>query len=128
MFDSMVAAYLFSFLIGIAVAFQLALAIGMPWGEMAMGGKFPGRFPVAMRIAALFQILLLLSFALIVLARANLALPEYFEFSAYAIWIVVFFSFISAVLNTITPSKKERMLWSPVAIGLLICSIIVAVD
>jgi hypothetical protein len=126
MFDSIFAAYLYSSLIAIVVAFQLALAIGMPWGEMAMGGKFPGRFPVKMRIAALVQILMLLSFALIVLTRASLALAEYFEFSTYAIWVVVLFSFVGAVLNTITPSKKERILWCPVSIFLLVCSIIVA--
>ena len=27
------------------VAFQVALAAGMPWGEYAMGGAFPGQFP-----------------------------------------------------------------------------------
>ena len=125
MFDSIVAAYLFSFLMGIVMAFQLALAIGMPWGEMAMGGKYPGRFPLKMRLAALVQIPLLLSFTLIVLTRASLALVDYFEFSKYAIWLVIAFSFIGAILNTITPSRKERMLWSPISIVLLICSFVV---
>lgn len=44
MIDPIISAYIFSALIVVA-AFQLALALGAPWGEMAMGGKFTGRFP-----------------------------------------------------------------------------------
>jgi hypothetical protein len=37
------------------VAFQVALMVGAPWGAYAMGGVFPGQFPLALRIAALAQ-------------------------------------------------------------------------
>ena len=37
-------------------------------------------------------------------------------------------SLIGAILNTITPSKKERMLWALVSIVLLICATYVAVS
>jgi hypothetical protein len=37
----------------LTVLFQLALACGAPWGHLAMGGgKYPGVFPVPLRIAA----------------------------------------------------------------------------
>lgn len=35
-----------------SIAFQLALALGAPWGEYAMGGRYPGRFPPGLRLAA----------------------------------------------------------------------------
>ena len=126
--DPAYAAYLFSILIAFVVAFQLALALGAPWGELAMGGKFPGRLPLRMRIAALVQMVVLLFIALIVLTRAGVILDEFLSLSKSVIWSVVVFSLIGAILNTITPSKKERMLWSPVTIVLLICATYVAVS
>jgi len=36
-------AYLFVFLTLIRVLFQLALAGGMPWGILVMGGRYPGK-------------------------------------------------------------------------------------
>jgi len=69
-----------------------------------------------MRVAALVQIILLIVIALVVLTRAGLLFPDYFELSKSAIWFVVIFCVLGAILNTITPSKKERMLWAPVSI------------
>lgn len=126
--DPAFAAYLFSVLIAFVVAFQLALALGAPWGEMAMGGKFPGRLPPRMRIAPLVQIVVLVFIALIVLTRAGVILDEFSSLSKSVIWAVVVFSLIGAILNTITPSKKERMLWAPVSMVLLICATYVAVS
>jgi len=126
--DPVYAAYLFSVLIAVVVLFQLALALGAPWGEMAMGGKFPGRLPLRMRIAALVQIAVLVFIALIVLTRAGVILDEFSSLSKLAIWAVVVFSLIGTILNTITPSKKERMLWAPVTTVLLICATYVAVS
>lgn len=126
--DPVYAAYLFSTLIAVVVVFQLTLALGAPWGEMAMGGKFPRRLPLRMRIAALVQIAVLVFIALIVLTRAGVILDEFSSLSKLAIWAVVVFSLIGTILNTITPSKKERMLWAPVTTVLLICATYVAVS
>jgi cytochrome bd-type quinol oxidase subunit 2 len=126
MIDPTTAAYVFSALTVVVVFFQLALALGAPWGEMAMGGKYPGRFPPQLRVAALVQAVLLLSISLVVLVRSGLVLDALFEFSKSAIWFVVAICMVGAVLNTITPSKKERMLWAPIAIVLLFCAAVVA--
>ena len=121
MLDNSYVAYIYCFLTVAVLMFQFALALGAPWGEMAMGGKFPGRIPPRMRVAALVQVVILLFFAVIVLTRAGLMLEDYYNFSESAIWFVVAFSVLGAIMNTITPSKKERMLWAPVATVLLIC-------
>jgi len=126
MFETTTSAYIFGFLTVVVMVFQMALALGAPWGEMAMGGKFPGRLPPMLRIGAIVQILLLAFAALVVLTRAGLVLGSYFELSRSAIWFVVALCAVSAILNTITPSKKERMLWSPVTIILVVCAIVVA--
>lgn len=126
MIDPAIPAYIFTAFTAIVIAFQLALALGAPWGEMAMGGKYPRRFPLHMRIAALFQIVLLGVIALIVLTKAEVMLPEWYGVSQTAVWFVVAFFVIGTVLNVITPSKKERRLWAPVNIVMLLCVLAVA--
>jgi len=108
------------------IAFQIALAAGAPWGAYAMGGAFPGQFPPELRVAAVVQALILGLFALVVLARAGIALPKWSRTSRWFIWVVVAFSGLSLILNTITPSAGERAVWAPVALIMLVSSVIVA--
>jgi len=121
-----IAAIIFTLLIGMVIILQLGLALGMPWGEYSMGGKFPGKYPPALRVVCLFEIILLAFLASIVLAKAKLALPGLYDFSQTAIWFVVGFSALSFILNSITPSRKERRLWQPVAVFLLLTSLFAA--
>lgn len=120
-----VAALLFLCVTAGAVAFQLALALGAPWGSYAMGGRFPGKFPPAMRVAAVVQALVLSLIAGVVMVRADL-LPGWPPVAGWLIWVVVAFSTVSLVLNTITPSAGERRIWMPVALLLLATSLTVA--
>jgi len=120
------AALLYTIISSVVVAFQIALAAGAPWGEFAMGGAFPGQFPLALRIAALIQAALLVGMALVVLARADLILPKWSRVSRWLVWFVVAFAAVSLVLNLITPSAGERAIWAPIAFLLLIGSGIVA--
>jgi hypothetical protein len=118
-------ARLYAVVSGFAVAFQVALAAGAPWGEHAMGGAFPGQFPPVLRIAALIQAALLVGTAVVVLARAAL-LAVWTQASRSLIWVVVGFSAVSFVLNLATPSAGERAIWAPVAFLLLLTSGVVA--
>jgi len=120
-------AALFYAIISLAVvAFQVALAAGVPWGAFAMGGAFPGQYPPALRVAALVQAVLLLALAVVVLARAGVLLPGWSRVSRWLIWFVVAFAALSFVLNLITPSAGERAIWAPVTFLMLISSGIVA--
>lgn len=102
------AANVFSILITVVILFQAALAAGMPWGEYAMGGKFPGRLPASMRVACLIQIAVLALLALIVLSKAEVILPGWQKFAESTIWFVVAFSVIASILNLITKSVREK--------------------
>ena len=123
-----VAAWLFSFLTVFVVLFLIALSLGAPWGEMTMGGKYPGKLPRRIRFAVIIQAVLLAMIALLILTRGGIIFTNYFEFSQKAIWGVVVFCGISAVLNTITPSKKERLLWAPIAWLMFSCSLWLALN
>ena len=116
----------FAVLVSGVILFQLALAAGAPWGSVAMGGRYPGQFPPELRVAAVVQALVLAGLGLVVLARAEMILPRWHGFSRKAIWGVVAFSAVSTLLNLATPSAWERLIWGPVAVALLACSVLVA--
>jgi hypothetical protein len=122
-----ISSILFSILIAIVILFQAALAVGIPWGEYAMGGKYPGKLPVPMRVACLIQIVILAFLAVIVLSQSGSILPGWSGFANVAIWFVVAFSVLSTILNLITRSVWERRIWAPVAVLMLITSLIVAI-
>jgi hypothetical protein len=121
-----IAAIVFAGVSAIVVAFQVALALGAPWGDFAMGGAFSGQFPAALRVAAVVQAIAIALIAAVVLARAGLAFPGWRRASRWLIWVVVAFSTVSLVLNLVTPSSGERAIWAPVAVVMLVCSLLVA--
>lgn len=110
------------------IAFQLALALGAPWGAYSMGGRSPGRFPPAMRVTAVAQAVLLAVLAVVVLSDAQLVLPSVTQSFPWLIWLVVAFTAVSVVLNSLTPSARERRIWAPVTAVMLVCSLIVALS
>ncbi len=112
----------------VVVAFQVALALGAPWGELAMGGRFPGRFPPRMRVAAVLQATVLVLLALVVLDAAGVISLGWTASLPLAVWFPVVFSGISVAVNAISPSPRERRLWVPVGLVLLVSSIIVALS
>lgn len=109
-----------------AVLFQLALALGAPWGASAMGGRWPGRFPAPLRVAAVVQAAILAGLAGVVLARAGLALPAWQRATDWLIWVVVAFSVLSLAMNSASRSARERRLWVPAAAVMLASSLTVA--
>lgn len=112
-------------LTAILVLFQAGLAAGAPWGAASMGGKYPGRYPRKMRIVAVVNIVVLLFFAAIVSSRAGLIFAQHKPFSGIAIWAVAAFFFSGTILNTITPSRIERI-WAPVALALCVSTVVIA--
>jgi hypothetical protein len=121
------AAVVFAIFTGLVIIFQGCLAAGVPWGAASMGGKYPGKYPPKMRVVALLNIVILAFLAAIVLSRADVMLPQLRSISNIGIWFVVVFLGIGTVLNTITPSKIERI-WAPVALVQMISSLMVALS
>ncbi|MEO2260404.1 hypothetical protein ABGV43_26235 [Paenibacillus amylolyticus] len=121
-------AIVFTVLILIVILFQVALAVGVPWGEYAMGGRFPGKYPVSMRFACTFQIAILAFMGIIVLSKAGLLWPQWSVFAETAIWFIVAYLVLGTFLNLITRSVWERRIWAPVTLLMLISSVIVAMS
>lgn len=91
-----------------------------------MGGSFPGVYPPGMRLAAVVQAALVLVMAAVVLARAGMILPGWSRASHRLVWVIVAVAAVGLVLNLITPSSGERVVWAPVTLILLLCSLAVA--
>ena len=122
------AALVFGFFIAVVAIFQLALAAGVPWGSVAMAGKFPGQFPPPMRAVAFVQTFVLIFLGAIVWTRAGIIFPQWYFASEKLILGVVVFGVFGLIMNLITPIKWERIIWAPVAAILLISSLIVAMS
>ena len=107
-------------------AFQVALALGVPWGRAAWGGahdRLPGRLRVASGLAAVLWVLA----ALVVLGRAGLSLsPVPASVARWAIWVLVGLLGAGSVLNLASSSRWERYLWSPFALVLAVLCLLVA--
>jgi hypothetical protein len=123
-----VAAHIFTVLIMIVVAFQIALAAELPWGHLTWSGKFPGRLPVRMRGVAVFSAMLLLGFALIIETRAGVLLPQWQPVARVLSWVVVAYCALGVFANAVTPSRWERIVWLPVVLVCLFCSFLVALS
>lgn len=102
-------------MLAVVAAFQLALALGAPWGLAAYGGSHAGVLPTRLRATSAVACVVWILVALAVLHRAGTGvwapLPE--SWLPVALWIVVGFLAISVVINAISPSRIERI-WSPV--------------
>ncbi|MET0855313.1 MAG: hypothetical protein ABWY27_01070 [Telluria sp.] len=122
---SNLAAVVFALLTSVVVLFQVALVSGAPWGEFTLGGEYPGKLPRRIRIVSIFSAILLAAFAAVVLARAGMAFLPIWEASQWMIWWVVGYCVVGTVLNLNTPSRRERALWSPVVILMLLSSLVV---
>lgn len=121
-----IAAVAFAVAATVVVGFQLALALGAPWGAYAMGGGRPGRFPPGLRVLAVVQAAVIAMLALIVLSAAGIAVPTLVDDLPWLVWLPVVVSGASLVMNAMSRSPGERRLWVPVAAVMLVSSLVVA--
>lgn len=122
----MIAAILFTVLIGALCLFQLALALGAPWGRLAWGGQHEGRLPTAYRIASGIGILVYAGIALLALDRAGAidVVPD--SVSQIGMWIVFGVLVLGTLMNLISRSKPERFVMTPFALALAVLAFLIA--
>ena len=122
------AALLFSAASGVVALFQFALALGAPWGEFTLGGRWKGTLPAMVRFIPVFSIVLLGFFCQVVLARAGVQGLVPWEPPHWAAWTVVAYCVLGCIANAASPSRRERQLWLPVVSAMLVASTIVALS
>ena len=114
-------------LLALVGAFQIALALGAPWGAAAWGGAHPGVLPPRLRVSSLIAgVVIYPVLLLFVLASAGLAyLPWMPATGRVGMWVLSGVFAVDAVANFASRSKVER-LWGPVSLAIALCSAIVA--
>ncbi len=116
-------------LFALLIVFQLALALGAPWGRAAYGGQNAGVLPTQFRVASAVAVAVWAAIALIVARRAGLSVwaPLPVSWLPVVVWIVVALLVIAVVMNAITPSPLERAIWLPFTLLLLASTMTVAI-
>ena len=122
------AAVLFAVLSGVVIAFQIALALGAPWGEFTLGGRHRGVLPGAWRLVPVFSAVLLAGFVVVVFARAGIGFEPWRDVAHPLVWVVVGYSAVGCIANAVTPSARERRIWLPVVALMLASSLVVALN
>jgi hypothetical protein len=114
-------------LIGALVAFQLALALGAPYGAAAWGGRSPGVLPQGLRIAsAVVGLVMYPAIAATVLAAGGVIDDGWLPIDpTIAMWALAAFFGLGAVVNAVSRSAPERV-WAPVSAVLAVCCVIIA--
>jgi hypothetical protein len=110
----------------LVASFQVALALGAPWGRAAWGGAHE-RLPNGLRIASSFAGIFWLAAALVVLARAGYQWsPLPFSVARWGTWVLDGILLLGTLMNLASRSRLERLIQTPIAAILAILCLIVA--
>jgi hypothetical protein len=121
------AALIATALIGALVAFQVALALGAPFGAAAWGGRNAGVLPRGLRIASgIVGVVVYPVMAAVILAAGGVIDDEWLPVDpVVAMWVLTAFFALGAVVNAISRSAPERV-WAPVSAILAVCCAFIA--
>jgi hypothetical protein len=127
------AAVLAAILIGGVAVFQLALALGAPYGEAVFGGKAPteaGVLTPPFRFLAVVQAIVLVLLAWVLLARTDVVeMPGLSAGTlAWLTWGIVAFLALNTVANFSAPHPIERWVMGSVTLVLAGLALLIALS
>ena len=118
------AAILYISITVLVIFFQFGLVFGAPLGEFTQGGRFKGALPISGRVIAALSIPLLMFMALSIASVVGFV----FEWDRWTAIATIAFQGVTVILNWITPSRKEKLLWGPVTtVAFGLCSYVIYV-
>ena len=118
------AAILYISITVLVIFFQFGLVFGAPLGEFTQGGRFKGALPISGRVIAALSIPLLIFMALSIASVVGFV----FEWDRWTAIATIAFQGATVILNWITPSRKEKLLWGPVTtVAFGLCSYVIYV-
>ena len=110
----------------IIAAFQVALALGVPWGRAAYGGT-SATLPPELRVASGVAAVVWLLAAAVVLGRAgHWGSARWSAAFGWGTWLVAGLLALGAIVNFASSSPWERFGWGPLALLLAIGCVVVA--
>lgn len=107
-------------------AFQVALALGAPWGRFAWGGQHTV-LPTPWRVGSAASVAIYAVIGAILLARAGLiSLGISDRTVEIATWVVTGYFVLGIAMNAASRSRPERLVMTPVCVVLALLSGVVA--
>ena len=122
------AAVIAAVLIGIVTVFQLALALGLPAGRAAWGGRHQGKLPTRLRLASGIAGLIVYPVIILVVLETGEVIDgpaQVPEVDAIGMWVLTALFTVGALANLASQSKIERV-WVPVSLTIAVCCAVVA--
>ncbi len=123
----LIAAIITVVVFGVISVFQLLLALGLPLGKLAYGGKYE-KLPTNMRIMSIVAIGIFALGAISVLEQAGII--TVFNnpiFTLVVVWIIAIYLAFNTLLNAISKSKQEKLIMTPLSLISAICCFLVAI-
>ena len=116
-------------LMALVAVFQGALVLGVPWGAFTQGGGTAETLPTTGRVIAAVSLVVLAVMASAILARAGegpmASAPR--PVVTVLAWFTANYSVIGALLNLITPSSSERLIFGPTSVVIAVLVVVVMV-
>ena len=112
--------------IGLSV-FQLLLALGKPYGEMAYGGTQEAVLPRKYRLMSAFAIIIFLVASVFILIKVEIIMDFPFpEMVNIGIWLLALFLGLNTLANVTSKSQSERRIMTPLSLIACLCLVIIA--
>ena len=114
-------------LLVIIAAFQIALALGAPWGKAAWGGAHEGVLPARLRVAsAIAGLVVYPTIIAVVLSASGLSGADLVPGDGeVTMWVLTTIFSLGAIANLASRSRVERW-WSLVSLALALCCVVIA--
>lgn len=107
--------------------FQLLLALGKPYGNMAYGGKYEV-LPTKYRRMSVIAVAVFLVATFFVLIKIEFIMGFPFpDIANLGLWFFAFYFVLNTLANVISKSKLEKQIMTPISLMTSICLFIIAI-
>jgi hypothetical protein len=116
-------------LLAVVAIFQVALALGAPFGKAAWGGAHDGVLPTRLRGASAFVGLVVYPVVIAVVLSASGVIDADLVpgRGAVTMWVLATIFLLGAMANAVSRSRVERW-WAPVSLSIALCCAAMAVS
>ncbi|WP_440272494.1 hypothetical protein [Ferdinandcohnia sp. SAFN-114] len=126
--DTVLTAWIGSIAFLAAAILYVLLALGLPYGDLAMGGQYK-IMPKQMRIACLISVLIqLIAIMFILQVGQIISISLIAPFAKGVCYFFAFYLFLNTVMNAFSKSKKERLVMTPLSLITGLCFLITAMN
>lgn len=110
----------------IIIVLNILIIIGLPLGELTLGGKYK-ILPPKLRILAFFSLIVQVFCVVIVLQAANyISLWFSIEVTRNICFALSIYLLLNTVMNLLSKSKKEKYIMTPLSLMVAICIFVTA--